>query len=117
MKKYVILLMIFFGGACEEALEISLIGKKPTLLAPVNNLNTIDTLQTFYWQKLDGATKYQLQIVSPKFDSIVRLINDTMILQNTFTKDMDTGTYQWRVKAINNGSESGFSDPWNLKIH
>lgn len=117
MKKYFILLMIFFSAACDEVLEISLTGKKPVLLSPVNNLNTIDTLQTFYWEKLAGATKYQLQIVSPKFDSIVRLIHDTIILQNIFPKDMDTGTYQWRVKAINNGSESDFSDSWNLKIH
>lgn len=117
MKKYFILLSILFLIACEEVLEISLAGKKTVLLSPVNNLNTVDTLQTFYWQKLNGAVRYQLQIVSPKFDSIVRLIRDTIILQNTFTKDMDTGTYQWRVKAINNGSESDFSDPWNLKIH
>jgi hypothetical protein len=117
-KPYVsILLLVLFLAACDEVLETVLTGKKVTLLAPVNNLNTTDTLQTFYWENLDGAVLYQLQIVSPRFDSITRLIMDTTIGRNTFSIDLDTGTYQWRVKALNFSTESGNSDTWNLKIH
>ena len=118
MKKlYAYILLVLLLAACEEALETVLTGKKVILLAPVNNLNTTDTLHTFYWENLNGAVLYQLQVVSPKFDSITRLIMDTTIGRNTFSIDLDTGTYQWRVKALNFSTESGNSDTWNLKIH
>lgn len=101
---------------CDTALEKNLAGKKVTLLAPVNNLITTDTLQTFYWELLDGATKYQIQVVSPRFDSIVRLIADTTTAKNTFLIDLDVNSYQWRVKAKNNSTSSDESEIRNLKI-
>ena len=116
-KKCLIILIVICLISCDETLEFSLIGKKVTLLAPVNNLNTTDSVHTFYWEKLNGAVQYQLQIVSPRFDSIVRLVDDTIITNNTFHTELDKGTYQWRVKALNNSTQSDNSDIWNLKIH
>jgi len=110
------ILILLFGAGCEEVLETDLTGKKVVLLAPVNNLITSDTLQTFYCEKLDGAGRYQLQVMSPRFDSIVHLIVDTPVTNNTFILDLNINTYQWRVKAINNSSSSDFSETWNLKI-
>jgi hypothetical protein len=116
--KYCLLIVfvILFVAGCDTALEKNLAGKKVTLLAPVNNLITTDTLQTFYWELLDGATKYQLQVVSPRFDSIVRLIADTTITGNTLLIDLNVNSYQWRVRAQNNSSLSDQSEIWNLKI-
>jgi outer membrane protein assembly factor BamB len=115
-SKYFFIPCLLVVSGCEEALERPLTGQRVTLLSPVNNLATTDTTQTFYWEKLNDALQYQLQIVSPRFDSIVRLINDTIISTNRFVLDMDTGRFQWRVKALNNSSESDNSDIWNLKI-
>ena len=115
-KLFLLVVLVAACVACETALEENLSGKKPVLLAPVNNLVTIDTMHTFYWERMDGADEYQLQLVSPRFDSIVQLIVDTTINGNTFTMDLNPKRYQWRVKAINSGSESDFSDIWNLEI-
>ena len=109
-------MVILPAAGCDEVLETDLSGEKVILLAPVNNLITSDTLHTFFWEKLDGATSYQLQIVSPRFDSIVRLIADTPVTVNTFTIDLNINTYQWKVRATNKGSSSDFSETWNLKI-
>jgi hypothetical protein len=111
---FVFWVMLFI--ACDQTLEISLTGQRVALAAPVNNLVTKDTIQTFFWQKIDGALEYQLQIVSPRFDSIARLIRDTIISTNKFTMDMESGVYQWRVKASNHSSESAISETWNLVI-
>ena len=111
-----ILLAMLTFQSCEEALETSLIDKKVTLLAPANNITTSNTNQTFYWETIDGAAEYQLQVVNPKFDSIAQLITDTIINKNQFVIEMNGGDYQWRVKAINNSSSSQYSDAWNLAI-
>jgi hypothetical protein len=102
--------------SCETATERELSGIQPILLAPMNNTVTTDTMQTFYWETLNGASTYQLQVVSPRFDSMIRLIDDTIITKNRFTIDMPAGEFQWRVRASNNSGPSAYSDTFNLKV-
>jgi len=95
--------------SCEEVLEPALNNKQVVLLAPVDNLVSGNASQVFYWETIDGATKYQLQIVSPKFDSIVQLIADTTVPINQFPLNLSKGSYQWKVRAINNSTSSNYS--------
>jgi hypothetical protein len=117
MKNLVIpIVIITLLLSCETATERELSGVKPVLLAPVSNTVTTDTMQTFYWETLNGASTYQLQVVSPRFDSMIRLIDDTIITKNRFTIDLSPGEFQWRVRALNNSGPSAFSDTFNLKV-
>lgn len=109
-------LILFLLTSCEEALERQLTGQKVKLLAPANNVATTDSIHTFYWEILEGASLYQLQVVSPKFDSIVRLETDTLIAINRHTLNLRKGNYEWRVKAFNNTSNSNYSDTFHLTI-
>lgn len=110
-------LSILLAG-CDTAFERELAGKKIRLLAPANNTASSDTTQTFYWEPLGGAIGYRLRIVSPRLDSIVRLIEDTTIESNRFTiSRMPKGDYQWEVMGVNNSSSTDPSDTWNLKIN
>ncbi len=108
------LILLLFIASCEEALERPLTATKVTLLAPFDSLITSSHDHTFYWERMEGATKYQLQIVSPKFDSIVQLVVDTTISKNTFMQSLSNGRYQWRVRALNNSTSSSYSNTWNL---
>src|SRR5688572_12262835 len=121
MKSYrylFILLAVLMIQSCESALETDLEGDTVTLLAPVDSLVTTDSIHTFYWETLKGADEYRLQIVSPRFDSIVRFIEDSTIADDHFRiVDMDTGSYQWRVRGVNTATESNNSEAWNLKIY
>jgi len=110
-----IVAFIFCSG-CETALETDLTDKKPTLLAPANNLITTDSLNTFYWETIDGANNYQLQIVSPQFDSIARLATDTIINRNQFVMKLAPNIYEWRVRAMNSSTHSKYSDTFHLII-
>jgi len=102
--------------SCDEVLEKSLKDKKVVLLAPVNNLTTTTTTHNLYWEQIDGATSYQVQIVSPRFDSIVTLVADTFVENVKFNIELKKGVYQWRVMASNNSTVSSYSDAWNLTI-
>ncbi len=101
---------------CETAFETYLDDKKVMLLSPLNNHNTSDRSQLFYWEPLDGAISYQLQLVSPRFDSLVTLITDTTITFNELNLVLPKGGYQWRVRGLNNSSKSLFSSQWNLTV-
>lgn len=117
IKLYFLFLALMCLQGCDTAFEVELTGKKVTLLAPANNLITSDSTQVFYWETLKGATEYRLQVVSPRFDSIVKLIEDTTIRFDRFEiTGLDTGIYQWRVKALNSASATEHADTWNIKI-
>ena len=111
-----VLLVAVISYKCSEAFEPLLSDQKVTLSAPLDGLTTTDSAQTFYWQLLKDATKYQLQVVSTKFDSIVRLVADTTITTNMFTIILKKGRYQWRVKALNNSTSTDFSSIRSLTI-
>ncbi|HEY0066750.1 MAG TPA: hypothetical protein VGB46_05295 [Flavisolibacter sp.] len=108
--------MIIVLAACESALDPELTTQRVRLQAPANNLLTTDSVHTFYWETLEGATRYQLQVVSPRFDSVARLGVDTIINRNQFSQTLRRGSYQWRVRAFNGGSTSAFSDTFSLTI-
>jgi hypothetical protein len=115
-KKINLLLFIFIIISCEQAFENQLTNTKPRLLAPANNLITSDTLHTFYWETVPGAVEYQLQVVTPTFESIARLITDTIITHNKITLTLRKSDYQWRIKALNISTSSNYSDTFRLKI-
>ena len=86
-----------------------------TVLSPANNFSTPNNAITFWWEELDGAEKYKLQIVKPNFNAVQQLIVDTNITGDKFTYSLLPGTYQWRIKGVNNGGSSQFS-VFNLTI-
>jgi len=118
MKRNSILLlaMLLVIYSCEEALERDISNKKIILLAPANNVITNSTQHSFFWETIEGAPQYQLQVVSPRLDSIVRLVADTVVSRNSLIIDLAPGNYQWRVRGKNSAYSSAYSDVWNLTI-
>jgi hypothetical protein len=80
-----------------------------SIIAPADNLSTPNNTVTFWWDELDGAEKYNLQIVKPSFSSVIQLIVDTVLTGNKFNHSFTPGTYQWRIKAINAGGSTVYS--------
>jgi hypothetical protein len=103
--------------SCDTALERNISGKQIILLAPANNVLSNDAVHTFYWERLDGATDYEFEMVFPKFDSMTRLFIDTILTTNKLTLNLTRNSYQWRVRARNNNSISQTSEIRNLIIN
>jgi hypothetical protein len=94
-------------SACQKDIIVKDIKDKiVTALSPPDGFNTPNNSITFWWEKVDGAEKYNVQIVSPSFSNIQQLITDTSVTTDKFTKVLTPGTYQWRVRAANNGGET-----------
>ena len=104
----VILATVGLLQSCNDIIEANLSNTSLTVLAPVDNLVTTDSIHVFAWQTLDGSKNYQIQIVSPKFDSVTNFIIDTTTSKTNFTYKLTPKRYQWRVRALNNNSQSPY---------
>jgi hypothetical protein len=107
--KIIVALFGIFAISCDDILEKDISKKHVQILAPPNGLVTSIATQTFWWQKVDGAGFYNLQIVKGEFNYITQLVLDTLIKDNRYIYSLNPGTYQWQVKAVNNDSETEFS--------
>ncbi|MBL7893848.1 MAG: hypothetical protein JNK50_01050 [Bacteroidia bacterium] len=86
-----------------------------SILAPGNNLVTSSNSITFWWEELEGAENYNIQIVKPSFASVLQLIVDTNITGDKFNYTLNPGVYQWRIKAKNAGGSTAYTT-YNLTI-
>ena len=102
--------------SCKEVFEKDLDKVQVVLIAPHNNLSSDTTLQSFFWQPIDSGVKFELQVISPRFDSAVYLALDSVTQANQLLLTLPPAQYQWRVRAFNSSSTTLFSTPWNLTI-
>lgn len=95
--------------SCEEILLVDDISNKEvTLIAPANNAALFSTGVSFFWDNVENAEKYHLQIAKPNFTNPVQIVLDTLVTKNSFTRQLNIGKYQWRIKAVNSGYETQY---------
>jgi predicted secreted protein len=110
------LILSIFVVACTKDLIVKDIKDAPlTVLAPANNTRTPLNAITFWWEHVDGAEKYNIQIVKPNFGNIQSLIADTNVAGNKYTRSLTPGVYQWRIRAYNGGGNTSYY-VYNLTI-
>lgn len=109
LKLIVLFIPVFILTRCDDFIEEDIEDENITLLAPANNLTTIVLTHTFWWDWLDGAETYNMQLVEGSFSNVTRFILDTSITKNKFDYTLYPGTFQWRVKGMNNGSETYYT--------
>jgi hypothetical protein len=91
---------------CEEFIEPSIEDKRVVLLSPAIGTETSEYAQTFWWEEVDKALSYRLQVVSPDFEKISKLVLDTVVKSNKFKYTLEPGKYEWRVQALNGSSQT-----------
>lgn len=101
--------MVVLCIGCKEFIEPSIEKKTVIQLAPSNGSESRLYSQTFWWEPVEDALKYRLQVVTPDFDHTQRLILDTLLETNKFNYTLDPGSYQWRVRAENGSSQTVYS--------
>jgi hypothetical protein len=106
--KIIITLLFFVFGFwnCEDIFITSLEDLTVELTTPQDEFSTTVQTQNFFWEKLDGADEYHLRIVSPNFDNPTDVIADEVLTENSYSITLSAGTYQWRVIASNNSSQT-----------
>jgi hypothetical protein len=107
---------LMLGLSCTKDFVLEDINDKSIVVnAPANNLVSSENTITFWWEVLEGAEKYNIQIVKPDFANVIKLVADTNITSNKYSTTLQPGNYQWRIKAINGGGATAYQ-VYNLKI-
>src|SRR5579863_6157518 len=108
MKKssFLYLLLTLLTGmtwlsSCDDIIEPSISKGQVQLEAPVNQYTSTSYTINFWWDQLDHALSYHLQVVTPNFAAPGSLVLDTIVTSYKFTFTLSPGNYQWRVMAEN----------------
>jgi hypothetical protein len=72
-----------------------------TVMAPPDNYETENTSINFWWEYMEGADYYELQIYRIKGVNIDQLVVDSLIISNQFLWTFLPGEYQWNIRACN----------------
>ncbi len=103
-------------SSCDDIVLKDLTNEKVTLLSPVDGFTTDIESQTFWWEALEGAEEYQIRIVTPSFNNLSQVIVNEMVTTTNYTTSLEPGTYQWRVRGLNSGSEGEEGDIYTITI-
>ncbi len=104
-----IFIISFFIIGCNEIFEESLSEKNVVLYFPSSNAHLHSYNVQFWWETIEDALSYEVQIVAPSFNAITNLITDTIVKTNKLNFTLQPGKYEWRVKAMNGSSMTVFS--------
>ena len=110
------LVVLLLLSACKDFIEPSIDKRPLTLQAPADDYQSAKYAISFWWNEVDDALGYRLQIVSESFASPGSLIADTVMSGHTFSMNLDPGRYQWRVRAENGSSATAYSTAWSLTV-
>jgi len=101
--------ILFSLASCKEFIEPSIAKRIVQLQAPGDKYQSANYTVNFWWDEVEDATQYRLQVVTPQFDTIGALIADTVVKQNKFAFNFVPGEYQWRVRAENGSTQTDYS--------
>ena len=112
MKRIPIIIFIIVSlafASCDDIFLNDITGKSVNVICPSDSATFSSASHVlFWWEALDGADYYELQIVRPGFGNITELKLDKTLDSLKYTISLPAGTYQWRIKGINSGYESKY---------
>lgn len=94
-------------SSCEhDFIEDDLSGKIVTIIAPQDDDTMSTATPIFWWNEIDGALSYRVQIVYPDFSAPQQLLYDTAVEGDRFYPSLVAGnSYYWRIRPENGSSE------------
>jgi hypothetical protein len=120
LNHYPLLMLMMAGTAlltsCDAIIEPSISKKQVQLEAPTDQYQSTSYSINFWWDEVEHALSYRLQVVSQSFVSPGGLILDTVVTKTRFSFNLDPGKYQWRVLAQNGSSQTAYTNPRDLEV-
>ncbi|MFH6986044.1 hypothetical protein [Marinoscillum luteum] len=87
--------------------EIALQGQ-PEIISPTNGSLIIGKTAKLWWEKMPGATQYEVRLVSPSFSDLQELLLDTLTTSNKMSVSLPEGSYEWELR----GTNASYASDW-----
>ena len=107
--------ILFSFYRCDDVFEDDISSEDISLLAPSNGVITKFVDQVFWWEEVEGAKEYNIQVVTPSFLNIEGIVLDSITTETKFEHTFSPGNYEWKVIALNNSSQT-ISDIFSFQI-
>jgi hypothetical protein len=113
---FIFLATLIWLSACDDIIEPSITKSQVKLQAPANKDTSANYTINFWWNTVNHALSYHLQVVTPNFNSPLSLVLDTTVTTYKFSASLNPGNYQWRVLAQNGSSQTAYSAPNSFTV-
>jgi hypothetical protein len=110
-NRLIIVFLLVISGltACDDIFLKDITNKKVTVVCPADGYITTSSKSIlFWWEGMDGADEYELQIVTPDFQNIQQLKVEELLDTVRYSVTLPAGNYQWRIRGLNNSYASEF---------
>lgn len=95
---------------CDDIVGVEDISEESvTVLAPQNNSVIHTSSVGFNWEPVNEASGYRLQIAQPSFENASQILTDSLVTGTFFNKSLESGDYEWRVRAENSAYHSFYT--------
>jgi|GEM_PF-3010886 len=105
---FAIALGVILAG-CEEPVKNNLNIQTITIVEPTDGAVNNMTVTNFNWDDLLGVDHYEIEVATPDFSEEEFIIITEQVQRSNFVSTLAQGSYAWRVKAVNNQTETPFS--------
>lgn len=106
---YILFLGVFLSS-CDDIVGVKDISSQTVIvMAPTEDAQLTTNNVTFNWQTVEEATQYRIQIATPDFESASQILTDSLAVGTNFNKVLDSGDYQWRIRAENSEYHTAYS--------
>ncbi len=97
------LVLITFVISCDDIFEKDIREETVYMYTPYDGLSLNSLNVNFWFEYVDGAQEYNLQVVSPNFEYPEKILLDTNLVENQFTFTLYPDTFECRIYAFNSG--------------
>ena len=111
-KSFLLSLILLWSLSCDDILEEDLTNDIVQVISPTEGVIIDGNTVQFSWQDVDGADDYRIQII--KSNQVFEA--DSLVGTNTFKYVLNSGTYQWRVRAENFAYNTAYTFPINFSV-
>lgn len=108
--------LILTLSGCNDIFETDISTVSPTVILPTPNDTVYSNNVHFKWSELEGASFYNLQIVSPSFADIDAFILDSNINAEQFYQILSPGAYEFQIRGENGGYISMYAGPFAFYV-
>jgi len=95
------IILLLTKSSCDDIFEEDISNDTVWIYSPYDGMKTNNVDIDFWFEYINGATGYNLQVVSPSFEYPRKILADTDLIENRYLLTLYPDTFECRIFAFN----------------